>query len=98
MDAASQFTHTVRLRVFGGDIFMGSDLPTRRVSIRAHDIIQAFRSLTRPLSRVKTKVQQRALSGIPPRSMYETVRRLIRGMCLRTLKSASSQLTVTLSH
>lgn len=30
-------------------------------------------------SRVKTKVQQRALAGIPPRSVFETFKRMLRG-------------------
>lgn len=30
--------------------------------------------------RVKTKIQQRALSGIPSRGVWETLRRLVRGM------------------
>jgi hypothetical protein len=29
--------------------------------------------------RVKTKVQQRALAGIPPRSVFETFKRMLRG-------------------
>ena len=31
-------------------------------------------------TRVKTKVQQRALAGTPPRGVFETLHRLIRGM------------------
>ncbi|KAG8217858.1 mitochondrial carrier [Butyriboletus roseoflavus] len=36
-------------------------------------------ALIYPLDVVKTKVQQRALSGIPPRGVWETLRRLVRG-------------------
>ncbi|KAG8897530.1 ubiquitin fusion degradation protein, partial [Tulasnella sp. 403] len=36
-------------------------------------------ALIYPLDVVKTKVQQRALAGVPPRTTYETFRRLLRG-------------------
>ncbi|KAF8447531.1 hypothetical protein L210DRAFT_3472417 [Boletus edulis BED1] len=36
-------------------------------------------ALIYPLDVVKTKIQQRALSGIPPRGVWETLHRLVRG-------------------
>lgn len=55
--------------------FVGTDLPTRRVSLS----LSLSPILMTSFSRVKTKIQQRALSGTPPRGVWETLRRLVRG-------------------
>lgn len=57
---------------------MGPNLSARCVSAFLARLIAVILMMSL-LSRVKTKIQQRALSGTPPRGVRETLRRLVRG-------------------
>lgn len=57
---------------------MGPDISARRVSLSLGNPCSFPLTVGTDCS-VKTKVQQRALAGVPARGVWDTLRRLVRG-------------------
>jgi hypothetical protein len=78
MVADTNILDSLRLWFAGRRDFMGIDISPWCVSPHL-SLCHKTQNSIHSFIRVKTKVQQRALAGTPPKGVWETLRRLVRG-------------------